>query len=350
MDKEGKLIHIGKARRGEEYACPHCKAAMIPRQGKINRWHFAHKNNVSNCSYETYLHQIAKTKIREHFLTSPSFYIAYNTKVYCSAKCPLDKEACRIKTITKRFDLRKYYNCCEEEREHKGYRADLMLFHDQEAKREPVLIEICVTHPCETKKRNSGIRIIEIHIQSEEDIDQITKTSFIQETSGFIGDSVKEDKRVQFYNFQNTEKGEPEEPQQCLLYVYRVDSNHDFRVDRPKCCKLTQLPYFSTDPFLLVSEENQDWTWCAQKALQKGIQVKSCILCKYRVHDGATSPICALYKKFGTPQHPKIIEARTCKYYRKNMTTNCEEYEEKYHPHYKIIPNTPTPNNPTPTT
>ena len=33
---------------------------MIAKQGKIRQWHFAHKALSPNCSYESYLHSLAK--------------------------------------------------------------------------------------------------------------------------------------------------------------------------------------------------------------------------------------------------------------------------------------------------
>lgn len=68
-DQEHNLVHISKAQRGIEYFCPYCHALMTPHMGKIRRWHFTHKANIENCCYESYLHKIAKSRIREAFLT-----------------------------------------------------------------------------------------------------------------------------------------------------------------------------------------------------------------------------------------------------------------------------------------
>lgn len=60
IDGESHLINVTEAVKGNNYYCPSCGEIMIPRQGSIRRWHFAHKGNLRNCSYETYLHKVAK--------------------------------------------------------------------------------------------------------------------------------------------------------------------------------------------------------------------------------------------------------------------------------------------------
>ena len=75
LDHNQCVINIKDALKGEDFYCPCCGAVMIAKQGKKNRWHFAHKGNLGNCSYETYLHKIAKARIRECFYNSLNFMI-----------------------------------------------------------------------------------------------------------------------------------------------------------------------------------------------------------------------------------------------------------------------------------
>lgn len=39
-------IHAFDAEKGQEYYCPVCGNQVIPRQGEVNSWHFAH---VTSC-------------------------------------------------------------------------------------------------------------------------------------------------------------------------------------------------------------------------------------------------------------------------------------------------------------
>ena len=48
LDANSKRINIRDAKKKEQYFCPGCKTLMIPKQGNINVWHFAHKSR-ENC-------------------------------------------------------------------------------------------------------------------------------------------------------------------------------------------------------------------------------------------------------------------------------------------------------------
>ena len=68
-------------------------------------------------------------------------------------------------------DLKRYYDTCAEEQEIDGFIADLLLTHSKKADIPPVLIEICVTHPCDDEKRKSGLKIIEVTIKKEQEVE-----------------------------------------------------------------------------------------------------------------------------------------------------------------------------------
>lgn len=169
-NSNGNLINISSAHREEQYFCPKCGAEMTPHMGKIRRWHFAHKN-IGNCSYESYLHNLAKIKIREAFLSDEPFLLAYNAKALCSAICPfIDSPKCDgVKFVE--FDLRQFYDTCEIEAPYHQFRADLLLYSSMRPNLPPVLLEIMVTHKCTEDKIKDGTRIIEIPIHSEDDIE-----------------------------------------------------------------------------------------------------------------------------------------------------------------------------------
>ena len=41
-------VYAFDAEKGQEYYCPVCVNQVIPRQGEVNSWHFAH---VTSCLY-----------------------------------------------------------------------------------------------------------------------------------------------------------------------------------------------------------------------------------------------------------------------------------------------------------
>ena len=82
-NSSGDLINVSTAKRNEKYFCPICGELMNPHMGKVRKWHFVHKN-AGNCSYESYLHKLAKIRIRHAFLSSEHFLLSYNAKAICS--------------------------------------------------------------------------------------------------------------------------------------------------------------------------------------------------------------------------------------------------------------------------
>ena len=108
-------------------------------------------------------------------MDSDSFEVGIQQKVLCGNKgCVFrkdeeDYECAKEKVVV--YDLKKFgYDNCEEEVTIDGFIADLLLtsnsFH-----RPPILLEVAVTHPLEEEKMNSGLRIIEIPIKSEQDVE-----------------------------------------------------------------------------------------------------------------------------------------------------------------------------------
>lgn len=175
-----------------QYFCPHCHNEMIAKRGDIRKWHFAHK--TAKCSYDNYLHSISEKMILDWFNQKESIILEMNAKVECthydSCKFHNDKYCTGREPI--QYDLKKYYSRCVRERGYKGFIADLLCESDDRP-RSPIFIEIFVTHECSQEKKRSDIRIIEFHIQSEEDILDIISSSKIVEGG-----------MVQLYNFKRT--------------------------------------------------------------------------------------------------------------------------------------------------
>lgn len=49
-NSSGEKISPGEADNHEKGYCPLCSAKLIPKRGKINIWHWAHKRNITNCT------------------------------------------------------------------------------------------------------------------------------------------------------------------------------------------------------------------------------------------------------------------------------------------------------------
>ena len=181
-----ELIEIGRAKEvGGVYHCPHCGAKMIRRCGDNNAWHFAHLRQ-ENCDYSHYLHTIAELQIQQWINTSIEVNLCVFPREYCNMRgqCNFYSDNACIRTVEspKKYNLKTYYGECEREKriivgEH-SFVADLLWHHKKDPKLD-ILIEVHVTNPCSELKINSGARIIEFNVQSEDDLESIINKPII---------------------------------------------------------------------------------------------------------------------------------------------------------------------------
>ena len=175
-DTDGKIIHIDevtKENRAEHYYCVGCGGEMSAVLGDKREHHFRHKE--AHCSWESYLHKLGKMRLKQRFETQKEFVVKYFVEQHCdkSIGCKLEpiyiNKKCNCRELIT-LDLKKLFDTCEEEVAYKGYRADLMLSSKEHPEREPIFLEISVTHDCEAEKLASGIQIIELKITDEKDV------------------------------------------------------------------------------------------------------------------------------------------------------------------------------------
>ncbi len=333
-NSNGKLINVAFAQRDEQYFCPICSSQMIPHMGKVRRWHFVHKN-VENCSYESYLHTLAKIKFREAFLSSKQFLLSYDAKALCSRSCPfLDSPKCEARKSVE-YDLRKYYDTCLIEAPYHKYKADLLLNSSIYPNRQPVLIEIMVTHKCTEDKISDGVRIIEIPIHSEEQIDNIVNNHKIvgirDEDISYKG---TDSKQITLYNFNKTESYDPADIFKDYedifdrkdTIVFWLNKHGQFQTFDCHCYEVDKkLPksvhYFVTSIATPFKEILQGFS-------QRGVRIRNCFLCKFSKHDYNDQRICVLYKKYGLPRKPSPYNANTCPHYKEDIVPQSSLYQK----------------------
>lgn len=345
-NSDGTLINISQANRLDKYYCPICGSQMTPHMGKVRRWHFVHKN-TDNCAYESYLHNLAKHKIKEAFLLNEPFYISYNAPAICSLTCPfVDSDKCMSEKPVK-FDLRKYYDTCELEASYHNFRADILLASSLYPKRQPILIEIKVTHECTEDKIKDGVRIIEVPIYSESQIDYIVNNRIFSgkrfKESVFWGIKSKNDvEPIVLHNFDKVEQYDPRDSSDDwddVFYrkdtiVFCLDKNghfwsfdcHCFEVDS----KVPQnVHYFVTNIATPFKEIFQGFSL-------RGVKIRNCFLCKFSKKDYYDERICVLYKKYNLPRKPPPSMALNCSYYREDIVLgNINDSEQDILTSYK---------------
>lgn len=187
-------------REQTHFWCIGCGAEMVAALGQ-KRQYFRHKIE-GNCSRETYLHKLGKRKIKEIFDKESKFWISYKCQHDCA-----DKEKCEfydlgycLQTKTDKYNLKQFYDSCEEEQYIDGYVADVLLTSKENPRTPPTLIEIWVSHKCEQSKYESGLHIIEIRLRSENDVPYI-KELLLDAT--IETPTSKKTSKVGLYNFKS---------------------------------------------------------------------------------------------------------------------------------------------------
>lgn len=303
-------------RKQHKYYCIGCGNELLPRaiDSKYRAPHFYHRE-VVNCSGETYLHKLTKKFLKQKFETETSFIVEYNVTKRCSnASCNYRNPHCREENAPYIIDLKKYYDTCTEETSINGFIADLLLTNSKNPKIEPTLIEVCVSHPCDEDKRNSGLRIIEIKIKDEQDVNILRNWGVTEDPMH----TFMREGRVKFINF----KREITAPHHVKLqrYIYNPQQNPLGYLTEIDCNKAHErLRTGSLIELNVVNRKDYQecdlWKVLSWMSEYKGI--RRCILCKFyyatRYEDYS---ICRLSKKYGKPAHPSMDEAEKCKSYR----------------------------------
>lgn len=338
LDENDNLVCIDSVtkenRYSHEFRCLQCGQKMIPKIGHKRVRHFAHSADV-DCNGESYLHKLAKRRIREKFLSSENFSIIFNRpapcceKEHCIYAVPENEEiylghSCSI-NVDIPMDLKiwngyKLFDKCEEEVAIGNFRADLLLSDSNNPTLPPVFIEVKVTHESTEEKLASEYRIIETRtISSEKDIEDIVSNGFVEGIN------------CSTYNFNppvpNSLKPIGLHP--ILRFVLRTNGSARvyYNYETIRCDKILQklekdsLAEINLTPggfyikreTLASSVVLDSYQTGLLYFVKKGYDIKNCILCKYRKYnDYYNKSICVLYKKLDSPAFPRQIQAKTC--------------------------------------
>lgn len=257
VNEDNNLVFIRDVvkehRYDHEYHCPYCGREMLPRLGTKKRHFFAHKSGES-CDREHYIHSVAESLLKEKWEGDEPFAVSYKVKSTCAniESCLFGKQFnvnC-VKEEFKTVNLKELYTQCLIEKKVEDFIPDLCLI-DESGYNEPLFIEIWNTHPNSDKKNSSGYRIIELRINSMEELEALPK--------GLI----KESERALFYNFDRRKDCEPcsgfltrRQAQQMLKEKW--EHNERFEITKSvhtECENLTSCP-FGTYGFCRYDETN----------------------------------------------------------------------------------------------
>lgn len=329
LNHEGTLIHIDSVPNGNECdcICPACKKPLQAKNaGQIRKHHFAHQSGV-DCptAVETTLHLLAKEKIQKAFYSQNTFKIEFEYHSYCEnvKTCNLVRYGNCESVERRKFNLKEYYDSCEQEipYDNVNRRSDLKIWSKLHTEREPIYIEICVTHPSDIDKLHAGSKIIEIMIENEQDIDNVVKFGFTDEKQidTYHNESMVTPK-VSFYGFKNEDYCNFMLNKEIVFSRYILYQSGKFQCRQDTClCK--ELKRVQPSALCEICFHTEDAIGIYVLAKWMGYQkygIKNCLLCKNYVDNyNGMGKLCRLYKHIGInlAESHDTARARTCSYF-----------------------------------
>lgn len=180
---DGSTVHISavtEENRGDfaSLTCIGCGRQLIPSLGRIKSHHFRHKAVAEDpCSVESYLHIAAKETVARAFNEAIAdgrpYVMEVDHMVVCRNAEALIGAVCYHSFRRTEHDLTQFYEHAEIERGVGRFVADVLLRSRGEDRAKDLLVEICVAHPCDEAKVASGLRIVEIPVRSDDDIEEL---------------------------------------------------------------------------------------------------------------------------------------------------------------------------------
>ena len=280
LDDDDVLTNISslnKERKSAHYWCLGCGKEMTPVLGKERARHFRHLIE-GDCNPETYLHEYSKRFLARRFETASEFFVSFFQSEACAfiSKCTLYKTKLQPKcdgiNDFKTIDLKKIYDTAQVEGIYGGFKADVLLTNKQNPKVPPLFLEVKVSHPCSQEKINSKIKIIEIEVQKEEEVER-PLVEFNEKYPKEIKNKRNHIPYITFYNFDRTASN--------LLEINKFfvcnNGENGFEEDPVKCAS-----FFSEhhqDAVFEIGFIGEFHDKIIAKAFSRGFETRHCSFC-----------------------------------------------------------------------
>ena len=204
LDESGNLVCIDnvqkETRYNHSYSCPCCGNDMEPRLGDHNAHCFAHASG-KRCGKESYLHYTAK-KILERRFRDGTLTVKLFREYECKKHCEHFIRGVCSGRSKKTYLLSELYDTVVIEKDinknDEVFRPDVMI-SDSNSKLSPILLEVCNTSPCSTRKMENCKNIIEIKIKEFSDLVDLQKKTIEESEESF---DLRKKKNVACYNFK----------------------------------------------------------------------------------------------------------------------------------------------------
>ena len=265
---DGRVVNIDDvtkdSRKTSKFTCIGCGREMVACLGEVREHYFRHKNN-ENCSNETYLHKLAKRKLKEVFETQDQFYILYQASNSCSLLGSCKVRGCE-KVFLQPIDLKEYFDTCEIEKSYGRLRADVLLSHSEHPERK-LFLEIHVNSPCSQEKLSSGIKIIEIDVTNENSI---------------IYPFDERKSNMHFHNFKFKREIIPSRKLERFSFLTDENNNKAFKIDTIDC--VDQEKHIENAEFDIILKKAHDKTRLEYlglaQAMIHGTPIRHCVFCE----------------------------------------------------------------------
>lgn len=303
-----------------DFFCIGCDGRMVAALGQKVVHHFRHKHDAPNCSRESYLHNTAKhvlaKAISDAIATGKTYPLLRPQDGFCDHQADILGEPCDRPVGPQTIDLAQFFDTVEIERGIDGFVADVLL----SGTAGHMLLEIEVTHACEPEKIDSGLKIVEVKIEDEDDIDRLRDGLVDLEKT--ITHNFRPRRRVQsnckrgcarFSALIINDKGEPERLEGVTHALFKAKVNSPSTVYSQTLSLNGMMPekvqaWVSSLDLQGESGASPLPLWkvaCLDAIHNHGIQVKSCEVCKY--FRGGN---CRLYSR-----DEDVLQARSCAFY-----------------------------------
>ena len=251
-------------RKSSTFTCIGCGREMSAALGDVREHYYRHKNSES-CSHETYLHNLAKKRIKDLFDSQDSFLIHYKAKNSCDLFGVCKLHRCQS-SFWQIIDLKEFFDTCELEKVSGNFRPDVLLTHSEFPNRR-LFIEIHVNNPCSPEKLGSGIKIIEIDVFNEDTI---------------IYPFHEQLQNVHFYNFKFNRKMVPSTKLDRFTLLVHEDGTQEFKIDSIDCFKKDEhLMDAEFDMIIRKPNDNINLNMLGlAQTMIKGTYVYNCIFCR----------------------------------------------------------------------
>jgi hypothetical protein len=335
LDRFDNLIDVDELERlnltkDDKFFSVDFKQELIPRLGKIKVKHFAHKSGVdSSGNSETYLHALGKKIFFDEYnqclINKTPFCLDYNVNKVCNRLESKYNTTCEYDCEKKLFDLTNYFTEIYVEKRDGEFIPDILLLNPKTL--EKIYIEIAVTHESTEEKINSGIRIIEFYINSEEDAEELRNFKFDSESVFYNKYNFKEKTIVQkFCNAGDCSK-------KVALFTVSKSGKCHLNIANERALDSLIEKYKETTEWQTIEVQNYSeeddyysnnnavtYLNFIAKAFEANVKIKNCFICRYHANNNSyerergQSIFCKFLKKTCGSN-----DASDCKYFKADI-------------------------------